>query len=236
MPGEAVAQWVDLYNRLYRDRILFLGSDLDDELANQLVGIMVYLNAEDSSQDIFLYVNSPGGSVSSGFAVFDTMQHVEAKVHTICVGIAASMASLVVAGGEKGYRLAFPHSRLMIHQPSGGGYGQASDVQIEAAEIMRLRNTVKKMYVHLTGNTRDEISRDLDRDTYFTATEALNYGKFGLIDRIAEETDLMKTTTIVSDSTNEISLDRNSIGLNWFQEKHQFDFPKTPLREPDKVR
>lgn len=191
LPGESSSQWVDLYNRLYRDRILFLGSDLDDELANQLVGIMVYLSAEDPSQDIFLYINSPGGSVTSGLAVFDTMQHVETTVHTICVGVAASMASLVLTGGERGFRLGFPHSRVMVHQPAGGGYGQATDIAIESFEILRLRTLVREMYSQITGKDVEEIRKDMERDTFLTATEAIEYGEFGLIDRVAEESNLM---------------------------------------------
>jgi ATP-dependent Clp protease protease subunit len=221
MPGEAVTQWVDLYNRLYRDRILFLGSDLDDELANQLVGIMVYLNAEDSSQDLFLYINSPGGAISSGFAVFDTMQHIEATVHTTCVGIAASMASLVLTGGEKGYRLAFPHARMMIHQPAGGGYGQASDILLETSEIARLRFMVKRMYVKFTGNTPKIIKRDLDRDRYFTPAEAMKYGDFGLIDNIADEVNLMPLSSIPVRTGEEIEIAHRT--LNWFNESESFE-------------
>lgn len=225
LPGEALPQWVDLYNRLYRDRILFLGSDLDDELANQLVGIMVYLNAEDSSQDLFLYINSPGGAITSGFSVFDTMNHVEAKVHTICAGIAASMASLVLAGGESGCRLAFPHSRMMIHQPSGGGYGQASDVLLECQEITRLRQQVQETYVQVTGNDLNIIVRDLDRDNYLTVRNAMEYGELGLVDGIADRDTLnppwsgSQKEREREESQRESRIDLKN--LNWFIEKMQ---------------
>ena len=125
LPGEAVPQWVDLYNRLYRERVLFLGSGLDDELANQLNGIMLYLSAEDSNKRLFLYINSPGGSVTAGLSVFDIMNYVDASVTTIGIGFAASMASFILAGGERGSRIALPHCRIMIHQPQGGMEGQA---------------------------------------------------------------------------------------------------------------
>ena len=127
LPGEPSAQWVDLYNRLYRERVLFLCQELDDELANQLVGIMVFLTAEDNSKGLYIYINSPGGSVTSGIAVYDGMNYATIDITTICVGTAASMASFVLAGGEKGKRIALPHSRIMIHQPEGGNQGQASE-------------------------------------------------------------------------------------------------------------
>nr|YP_010020326.1 ATP-dependent Clp protease proteolytic subunit 1 [Ulva australis]QHD45029.1 ATP-dependent Clp protease proteolytic subunit [Ulva pertusa]QOK35245.1 ATP-dependent Clp protease proteolytic subunit 1 [Ulva australis]BBO58667.1 ATP-dependent Clp protease proteolytic subunit [Ulva australis] len=182
LPGEETAQWVDLYNRLYRDRILFLCQDLDDELANQLIGIMLYLNAEDKSQGIFLYINSPGGSVTCGIGVYDAMNYIQSDVTTICIGTAASMASLVLAGGTRGKRLALPHCRVMIHQPAGGSQGQTSLVLSEAEEMLRIRDEVVSIYSNRTGQTLARISKDINRDQFMSAHEAKNYG---LVDQIA---------------------------------------------------
>ena len=181
LPGEAIPQWVDLYNRLYRERVLFLGSGLDDELANQLNGIMLYLSAEDSTKRLFLYINSPGGSVTAGLSVFDIMHYVNAAVTTIGIGFAASMASFILAGGERGSRIVFPHCRLMVHQPQGGMQGQASEVLLEKDEIVRLRKLVGRLYVDLTGQPADIVARDLDRDTYMSAREARAYGLVDLV-------------------------------------------------------
>ena len=182
LPGEETAQWVDLYNRLYRDRILFLCQDLDDELANQLIGIMLYLNAEDKSQEIFLYINSPGGSVTCGIGVYDAMNYIQSDVTTICIGTAASMASLVLAGGTRGKRLALPHCRIMIHQPAGGSQGQTSLVLSEAEEMLRIRDEVVSIYSNRTGQTLARISKDINRDQFMSAHEAKQYG---LVDQIA---------------------------------------------------
>lgn len=184
LPGEPAPQWIDLYNRLYRERVLFLGSDLDDELANQLVGIMLYLSAEDESKRLFIYINSPGGSVTCGIAVYDAMHHVNASVTTICVGIAASMASFVLAGGEKGHRIALSHSRVMLHQPQGGSQGQASEVTSEAEEVMRIRRQVGQIYAERTGQSLSTIARDMDRDRFMSGREAKEYG---LVDQVAQE-------------------------------------------------
>jgi ATP-dependent Clp protease protease subunit len=181
LPGEASPQWVDLYNRLYRERVLFLGSGLDDELANQLNGIMLYLSAEDPSRRLFLYINSPGGSVTAGLSVFDIMNYVEASVTTIGIGFAASMASFILAGGEKGSRLVLPHCRVMIHQPQGGMEGQASEIVLEKEEIVRLRRVLGRVYADITGQPLATIARDLDRDKYLSATEAKNYGIVDLV-------------------------------------------------------
>nr|AFI43874.1 clp protease proteolytic subunit [Hemichloris antarctica]AFI43877.1 clp protease proteolytic subunit [Hemichloris antarctica]AFI43880.1 clp protease proteolytic subunit [Hemichloris antarctica] len=182
MPGEPAAQWVDLYNRLYRDRVLFLCQELDDELANQLIGIMLYLNAEEESKGLFLYINSPGGSVTCGIAVYDAMHYVEADVTTICVGTAASMASFVLAGGDRGRRIALPHARIMIHQPEGGSQGQASDVVSESSEVLRIRHQVGRIYAERTGQPLSRISRDMDRDQFMSAREGKEYG---LVDQVA---------------------------------------------------
>ena len=181
-PGEASAQWVDLYNRLYRERVLFLCQDLDDQLANQLIGIMLYLNAEERSKGVFIYINSPGGSVTCGLAVYDNMNYINAEVTTICVGTAASMASFVLAGGDRGKRIALPQSRIMIHQPEGGSQGQASEVLSESQEVIRIRRQVGKIYAERTGQPLSRISRDMDRDQFLSAREARDYG---LIDQVA---------------------------------------------------
>src|SRR6476620_2334407 len=182
LPGEPSAQWVDLYNRLYRERVLFLCQELDDELANQLVGIMVFLTAEDNSKGLYIYINSPGGSVTSGIAVYDGMNYATIDITTICVGTAASMASFVLAGGEKGKRIALPHSRIMIHQPEGGNQGQASEVLSESEEVIRLRLEVAKIYAQRTGQSLSKISRDMDRDQFMSAREAKEYG---IVDQVA---------------------------------------------------
>lgn len=184
MPGEPYSQWIDIYNRLYRERIIFLGRDIDDEIANQIVAVMLYLDSEDPGKDIVLYINSPGGSVTSGMAIFDTMQHIKSDVVTICVGLAASMGSFLLAAGTPGKRLALPHSRIMIHQPSGGTRGQASDIEIEAKEIIRIRQQLNQIYAQRTGQPLEKIEKDMDRDFFMSAEEAKEYG---LIDRVIEE-------------------------------------------------
>lgn len=183
VPGAQQADWVDLYNRLYRERIIFLGQQIDDELTNSVIGVMLYLDSEDSSKPMFMYINSPGGSVTSGFAIFDTMRHVKSEVSTINVGLAASMGSLLLAGGTKGKRLALPHSRTMIHQPGTGGAirGQASDIKVEAEHILTIREKVVSYYSSLTGQSREKVMLDLDRDNFFSAQEAADYG---LVDRV----------------------------------------------------
>ena len=176
LPGEPSAQWVDLYNRLYRERVLFLCQDLDDELANQLIGIMLYLNAEEKLKDLYIYINSPGGSVTCGIAVYDIMNYINSDVTTLCVGTAASMASFILAGGTRGKRIAFPHSRIMIHQPEGGSQGQASEVLSESEEVIRIRRQVGKIYADRTVQSLSQISRDMDRDQFMSAHEAKEYG------------------------------------------------------------
>ncbi|NJM21159.1 MAG: ATP-dependent Clp protease proteolytic subunit [Richelia sp. RM2_1_2] len=184
MPGEQYTQWIDIYNRLYRERIIFLPRDIDDELANQIVAVMLYLDSDDPGKDIYLYINSPGGMVTSGLMIFDTMQHIKSDVVTICVGLAASMGSFLLAGGTKGKRLALPHSRIMIHQPSGGARGQATDIEIEAREILRIRHQLNGIYAKNTGKPIEKIEKDMDRDFFMSAEEAKEYG---LIDKVIEE-------------------------------------------------
>jgi len=181
VPGSNSADWVDIYNRLYRERIIFLGSEIDDELANQIIGVMLYLDKEDPYKPIYLYINCPGGSVISGLAIFDCMQFIRAEVVTINLGLAASMASFLLAAGSKGKRLALPSSRIMIHQPMGGAQGQAEDIKVEAAQVMKIRDNLVKMYSMMTGQTPQQIIKDLDRDNFMSAQEAREYG---LIDRV----------------------------------------------------
>lgn len=182
LPGESAPQWVDLYNRLYRQRLLFMGQELGDELSNQLCGIMIYLFAEDPAIPLFMYINSPGGSVTSGLGVFDIATVMMKDVTTICVGIAASMASLVLSGGSTGQRLALPHARMMIHQPEGGSRGQASEVLYESSEVERLRDIVVDCYVERTHQSRETIILDLNRDLFMSPRQARTYG---LIDAVA---------------------------------------------------
>mmetsp|Transcript_16909 Transcript_16909/g.25442 ORF Transcript_16909/g.25442 Transcript_16909/m.25442 type:complete len:242 (+) Transcript_16909:80-805(+) len=182
-PGSSQADWIDIYNRLYRERIIFLGSEIDDELANQIIGVMLYLDSESTTKPIYLYINCPGGSVIAGLAIYDTMNHIKSKVVTINIGLAASMASFLLCGGQRGMRLALPHSRVMIHQPMGGAQGQAEDIKVEAAQIIRIKDNLVKAYAMMTGQTQETIIRDLDRDNFMSAAEAAEYG---LIDKVID--------------------------------------------------
>jgi ATP-dependent Clp protease, protease subunit len=183
MPGSQYTDWISIYDRLYRERIIFLGREVDDEIANQIVAVMLYLDSEDPGKDIRLYINSPGGSVTAGMAIFDTMQHIKCDVSTICVGLAASMGSFLLMAGTKGKRVALPHSRIMIHQPSGGMRGQATDISIEAKEIMRVKSMLNNEYAKRTGQPLEKIERDMDRDYFMSADESKAYG---LIDRVID--------------------------------------------------
>jgi len=185
VPGAQQADWVDIYNRLYRERIIFLAQEIDDEIANQIIGVLLYLDSEDSTKPIYLYINSPGGSVISGLALFDTMQHIKSEVVTINVGLAASMGSFILAAGAKGKRMALPNSRVMVHQPMGGAQGQAEDIKVEAAQIMKIRDNLVKTYSMMTGQTTEQVLLDLDRDNFMSAEEAKEYG---LIDQVIELT------------------------------------------------
>jgi ATP-dependent Clp protease protease subunit len=184
LPGQQFTQWISIYNRLFLERIILLGRDVDDEIANNLIAQMLYLDSEDQNKDIYLYINSPGGSVSAGMAIYDTMKHIKSDIVTICVGLAASMGSFLLAAGTKGKRLALPHSRIMIHQPSGGTRGQATDIEIEAREILRIRRQLNEIYAANTGQTLEKIEKDMDRDFFMSAHEAKEYG---LVDRVIEE-------------------------------------------------
>nr|YP_010264573.1 clp protease proteolytic subunit [Vandenboschia striata]UIO59660.1 clp protease proteolytic subunit [Vandenboschia striata] len=184
LPGEEDAVWVDV-NRLYRERLLFLGQQVDDEIANQLIGIMMYLNGEDETKDMFLYINSPGGAVLPGISVYDAMQFVVPDVHTICMGLAASMGSSILTGGEITKRIALPHVRVMIHQPASSYYdGQAGECIMEAEEVLKLRDCITKVYVQRTGKASWVISEDMERDVFMSAKEAKNYG---IVDLVASE-------------------------------------------------
>jgi ATP-dependent Clp protease protease subunit len=182
LPGSQYERWVDIYTRLGVERILFLGQEVSDAVANSLVAQMLYLDSDDNSKPIYLYINSPGGSVTAGLAIFDTMQYVKSDVVTICVGLAASMGAFLLGAGTKGKRLALPHSRIMIHQPLGGtSQRQASDIEIEAREILRIKDMLNQSMADMTGQPLDKITKDTDRDYFLSAAEAVEYG---LIDRV----------------------------------------------------
>ena len=174
----------DIYSRLLKERIIFLGSPIDDNVANLIVAQLLFLEAEDSEKDINLYVNSPGGVVSSGLAIYDTMRYIKAKVSTTCVGEAASIAALLLAAGEKGKRFALPNAKIMLHQPWGGVTGQASDIQIQAEEILRAKQTINRILAKHTGQPIERITEETERDRYMTAEEAKQYG---LIDEVLHE-------------------------------------------------
>ena len=171
----------DIFARLLRERIIFLGTPIDDMVANLIVAQLLLLDSENPEKDIMLYINSPGGSVTAGFAIYDTMQHIRANVSTICLGQAASMGAFLLSSGTKGKRLALPHSRVLIHQPLGGAQGQATDIEIQAAEILRIKKSLNEILAANTGQTLKKIEKDTDRDYIMTPEEALEYG---MIDKI----------------------------------------------------
>lgn len=171
----------DIYSRLLKERVIFLVGPIEDHTANLVVAQLLFLESESADKDIHLYINSPGGTVNSGLAIYDTMQFVKPDVNTVCVGQAASMGALILAGGAKDKRMALPHARMMIHQPMGGAQGQASDIDIQAREILRLRERLNEIMVKHTGKTKKTINRDTDRDYFMDTKEALEYG---LIDKI----------------------------------------------------
>jgi len=171
----------DIYSRLLKDRILFLGGEVTDEEANLIIAQLLFLEADDPDKDIFLYINSPGGSVSAGLAIYDTMQYLKCEVSTICVGMAASMGAFLLAAGAPGKRRALPNSEIMIHQPSGGAYGQASDVKIHAEHIIKTRSKLNEILAERTGKPLDVIAEATERDNFMSAEEAL---AFGIIDEI----------------------------------------------------
>jgi ATP-dependent Clp protease protease subunit len=176
-------RFFDIYSRLLNERIIFLGTPIDDQVANLIVAQMIHLESEDPDKDINIYINSPGGSVYAGLAIYDTMQFVKPDVQTICVGIAMSMGAVILAGGAKGKRMSLPNSRILIHQPSGGFQGQAADIQIHAEEILNIRKRLDEIFAEHTGQPLEQVHNDMDRDRYMKPTDAVEYG---LIDRIIE--------------------------------------------------
>jgi ATP-dependent Clp protease protease subunit len=173
----------DIFSRLLMDRIVFLGSPINDDVANIIIAQLLFLDAENADRDIYVYINSPGGIISSAFAIYDTMQHISAPVNTICMGMAASAGSFLLAAGAPGKRAALPHARIMMHQPSGGAQGTASDIEIQAKEILYLRDKLNQLYSQHTGKTRDQIELDIDRDRFMSAEEAKEYG---IIDKVIQ--------------------------------------------------
>ncbi len=171
----------DLYSRLLEDRIIFLSGEIDDAMANTIVAQLIYLESKDPTKDINIYINSPGGSVSAGMAIYDTMNYIKCPVSTICIGMAASMAAFLLSSGEKGKRYALPNSEIMIHQPLGGAQGQASDIKIQALHILKIKERMNRILSENTGKSVSEIERDTDRDNYLSADEAKNYG---IIDKV----------------------------------------------------
>ena len=166
----------DVYSRLLMDRIIFLGTSINDDVANMIIAQMLFLDADNPGRDIYLYLNSPGGNVSSGMAIYDTMQFLRSPVNTICMGMAASMGSFLLAAGRAGRRSALPHARIMIHQPSGGTQGTAADIEIQAKEILYLRAQMNRLYAKHTGRPIEQIERDMERDFFMSAEEAVKYG------------------------------------------------------------
>jgi ATP-dependent Clp protease protease subunit len=173
----------DIYSRLLRERIIFIGTPIDDQIANLVVAQLIHLESDDPDKDIAIYINSPGGQVYAGLAIYDTMQFIKPDVQTICVGIAMSMGSLLLAGGAEGKRYALPNSRILIHQPSGGFQGQASDIEIHAREALELRARVDAIYAKHTRKSQEQVHEDMERDRFFKADEAIEYG---LIDRVLQ--------------------------------------------------
>ena len=185
LPGSQYERWIDIYSRLSQERIIFLGQEVTDGLANRIVAFLLFLDSEDPSKPIYLYINSPGGSVTAGMAIYDTMQYIKSDVITICVGLAASMGAFLLAAGTPGKRLALPHARIMIHQPLGGtGRRQATDIEIEAKEILRIRSQLNEILAERCHQPIEKIEKDTDRDYYLSPFEAKEYG---LIDKVIED-------------------------------------------------
>ena len=185
LPGSSYEQWISIYERLFRERIIFLTEEVTDGIANAIVAYMLYLDSDDQTKPIYLYINSPGGSVTAGMAIYDTMQYIKSEVVTICVGLAASMGSFLLTAGSRGKRLALPHARIMIHQPLAGvGRRQATDIEIEAKQILQVRRKLNDLLAQHTGKSIEQIEKDTDRDYFMSAEEAVAYA---LIDRVIEE-------------------------------------------------
>jgi ATP-dependent Clp protease, protease subunit len=173
----------DIYSRLLNERIIFLGTPVDDQIANLVVAQLLHLESQDPEKDISLYINSPGGSIYAGLAIYDTMQFIKPDVATMCVGIAMSMGSLLLTGGARGKRMALPNSRILIHQPSAGFEGQSTDIEIHAREILATRKRIDEIYAHHSGQSEEQVHRDMERDRFFSAQQSVEYG---LIDRVIE--------------------------------------------------
>jgi ATP-dependent Clp protease, protease subunit len=174
----------DIFSRLLMDRIVFLGAPINDDVANIVIAQLLFLEADNPERDVYLYLNSPGGIVSAGMAIYDTIQFMKAPVNTICMGMAASMGAFLLASGRKGKRSALPHARIMIHQPSGGAQGTAADIEIQAREILYLRQKLNELFAMHTGQTQEAIERDIDRDRFMSAEEAVQYG---IIDKVIQQ-------------------------------------------------
>jgi ATP-dependent Clp protease, protease subunit len=178
----------DIYSRLLKDRILFLGAPIEDYIANLIIAQLLFLEAEDPDKDIHMYINSPGGLVTSGLAIYDTMQYIKPNISTLCLGQASSMAALLLSAGAKGLRYALPHSRILIHQPLGGFQGQATDVDIQAREILRMREELNQILVHHTGQPYEKIEKDTDRDFFMTGEQASTYG---IVDKVISQREIL---------------------------------------------
>jgi len=189
----------DIYSRLLNERIVFLGQPVDDAIANLIVAQLIHLESEDPDKDIAMYINSPGGSVYAGLAIYDTMQFIKPDVQTICFGVAMSMGSLLLAGGAPGKRMALPNSRILIHQPSGGFQGQSTDIEIHARETLNVRKRIEEIYAKHTGQSEERLHDDMERDRFFKPDEALEYG---LIDRVIEARELHRTPTGFGENGN----------------------------------
>jgi len=187
----------DIFSRLLMDRIVILGSPINDDVANIIIAQLLFLDADNPERDIYLYINSPGGIISSGFAIYDTMQSLRAPVNTICMGMAASMGSFLLSAGAPGKRSALPHARIMMHQPSGGTQGTAADIEIQAREIVYLRGKLNELYGKHTGKPAEQIEKDMDRDRFMSADEALTYG---IIDKVIQHKDGAKPAVSGSDA------------------------------------
>jgi ATP-dependent Clp protease, protease subunit len=192
----------DIYSRLLNERIIFLGQAVDDEIANLVIAQLLHLESEDPDKDVSLYINSPGGAVYAGLAIYDTMQFIKPDVQTICAGIAMSMGSLLLAAGAPGKRFALPNSRILIHQPSGGYQGQSSDIEIHARETLALRKRVDEVYARHTGKPVERVHEDMDRDRFFSSEEAADYG---LIDRVIDRHEMSPRTRVGFDREGEVA-------------------------------
>ena len=183
---------MDIYSRLLKDRIIFLGSAINDQVANSIVAQLLFLQFENPQSDVHMYINSPGGSVTAGLAIYDTMQYIRSPISTVCMGLAASMGSLLLAAGEKGLRICLPNARVMLHQPSGGFRGPASDIERHAEDILHTKRRLNQIYVKHTGQPIDKVEKTLDRDHFMTAEEALAWG---IVDRVYEKREVAEGTS-----------------------------------------